>query len=166
MLSTIKTAFVAILDLTYKPFSRFLPRQAWYYLACGGINTLNDWFLYFIIYNYIIKKSVVDLGFIAFSPHIAALIIVTPITFTLGFCFSKYITFSGSTVKTGHQLWRYASILALNFTVSYFSMKLFCDVLGLWATPSKMLTTGITTLLSFFMQKYFSFRKHKQEPEK
>lgn len=147
-----------ILDFFYPLFSRLISREFYYYLASGTINTLSDWFLYFIIYNFIVAKQMVDLGFVVISAPIASLIIVTPITFTIGFLLSKYITFSSSTVKTHKQIYRYALILAANFLISYFSMKFFCEVVGMWATPSKMITTIFTTIFSYLMQKFYSFR--------
>lgn len=147
-----------ILDFFYPLFSKVLSREFYYYLACGTINTLSDWFLYFIIYNYIVAKQMIDLGFVVISAPIVSLIIVTPITFLIGFLLSKYITFSGSTVKAHRQLYRYALILIANFFISYFCMKFFCEVCGFWATPSKMITTIFTTIFSYLSQKYYSFR--------
>ena len=83
-----------ILDIFYPLFGRWMNKQVYYYLACGTINTVQDWILYFLTYNFIVQKQYLDLGFVVMSPHILSLFIVTPITFTVGFCFSKYITFS------------------------------------------------------------------------
>lgn len=147
-----------LIDFAYPPFKKWMPLQVYHYLACGTINTLSDWLLYFLIYNFVVCKQVVDWGWIAFTPHIASLLIVTPITLTIGFCLSKYITFAGSTLRTQRQAVRYTGIIAVNFVLSYLGLKLFCEVLGLWATPSKMLVTVITTICSFLLQKYFSFK--------
>ncbi len=151
-----------ILDFFYPLFSKFLSREVYYYLACGTINTLSDWFLYFIIYNYIVCKQMVDLGVVVISAPIASLIIVTPLTFIIGFLLSKFITFKGSNVKTWKQLVRYALILAANFAISYLSMKILCEVCQIWATPSKMITTIFTTIFSYLMQKHYSFRFRKE----
>lgn len=151
-----------ILDIFYPLFRKFLSRELYYYLACGTINTLSDWFLYFIIYNYIVCKQMVDLGFVVISAPIAALIIVTPLTFTIGFLLSKFITFRGSHVKTWRQIFRYALILAANFAISYLSMKILCEACHIWATPSKMITTIFTTIFSYLMQKHYSFRKRNE----
>lgn len=155
--------FVAALDFFYPLFAKIIPLQVYHYLVCGTLNTLNDWVLYYLIYHYVVDKQIVDLGFVAFTPHIAALILVTPITFTVGFLFSKYITFSGSDLKTARQVFRYGEMLALNFIISYLSMKLLCEVFGFWATPSKMITTVLTTVTGFFVQKHYSFRKRHDE---
>lgn len=151
--------FTRLIDFFYPLFARIMPLQVYHFLVCGTLNTLNDWVLYYLLYHYAVREQIVDLGIVAFSPHIAALIMVTPVTFTVGFLFSKYITFTGSDLRTARQVFRYGAMLLVNFVLSYLSMKLLCDVLGFWATPSKMITTVITTLTSFFVQKYYSFRK-------
>lgn len=154
-----------ILDIFYPLFSKLINREFYYYLASGTINTLSDWVLYYIIYNYIVCKQMIDLGFIVISAPIASLIIVTPITFTIGFLLSKYITFCNSNIQTHTQLYRYAIILASNFIISYLSMKLLCEVVGMWATPAKMVTTIFTTIFSYLMQKYYSFKVERTTNE-
>lgn len=155
----IHSVLINIFDFFFPVFQRWMPKEVYHYLACGTINTLSDWVLYFLIYNYVVHKQIVDLDFIAFSPHIASLIIVTPITFFIGFCLSKYVTFTQSNIQTNQQIKRYAYILAANFLISYFGLKLCCEVLNIWATPAKMITTVFTTLFSYFTQKYYSFKK-------
>lgn len=150
-----------ILDFFYPPFKRWMSKEVYYYLSCGTINTCSDWVMYFIIHNYIIQKQFIDVGFIVVSPHIASLILVTPITFLVGFCFSKYITFKQSSLQTSKQVFRYASILCCNWFLTYACMKGLVEVIGIYPTPSKMITTVITTLVSFLLQKYYSFKSNK-----
>ena len=151
-----------IIDIFYPLFSRWINKQVYHYLACGTINTVSDWILYFITYNFIVQKRFLDLGFVIMSPHILSLFIVTPITFTVGFCFSKYITFSQSNLKTSSQIFRYASLLAFNFLLTYLGLKLLVEVVGFYPTPSKMIITVVTTIIGFIIQKYFSFRVKKE----
>ena len=151
-----------ILDIFYPLFGKWMNKQVYYYLACGTINTVQDWILYFLTYNFIVQKRFLDLGFVVMSPHILSLFIVTPITFAVGFCFSKYITFSQSNVKTFSQVFRYASMLAFNFLLTYVGLKLLVEMVGFYPTPSKMIITVITTVSGFLIQKYFSFRVNKK----
>lgn len=147
-----------ILDLFYPLFSKVLNREFYYYLASGTINTVLNWIFYFIIYNYIVAKEEVSFAGIVMSAHIASLVIVTPITLTIGFLLSKNITFSHSKIKTATQFYRYCLIIFANFAISYLSMKFWVEAVGLWPTPSNMLTTIITTIFSYLMQKFYSFR--------
>mgnify|MGYP001030710740 CR=1 FL=1 len=149
---------IRCLDFFYPLFQRWMNKQLYYYLACGAINTISDWVMYFFVYNFIIKKQILELGFVALSPHIASLFIVFPFTLGIGFFCSKYISFSGSSVRVKTQAFRYLTIIVFNFFLSYFSMKLLVDVLSIYPTPSKMITTIFTSLVSFFSQKYYSFR--------
>lgn len=135
-----------------------MSKQLYHYLACGCINTLQDWVLYFIIYNYIINKNSLDLGFLVISPHILSLFIVTPITFLVGFCFSKYITFTQSNLRTFSQIYRYAFMIVFNFILTYIGLKVFVEVIGIYPTPSKIITTIITTITGYVIQKYYSFK--------
>lgn len=150
-----------ILDFFYPLFKRWLSKEVYYYLACGTINTCCDWVMYFIIYNFIVQKQFIDLGFVTISPHISSLIIVTPITFFIGFCFSKYITFRRSKLETTLQALRYAGILLCNWIITYTCIKLLVEMAGIYPTPSKMITTVITTLLGFILQKYYSFESNE-----
>lgn len=150
-----------ILDFFYPPFKRWLSKEVYYYLACGTINTCSDWVMYFLIYNFVVQKQFVDFGFVVVSPHILSLIIVTPITFLVGFCFSKYITFKHSSLQTSKQAVRYGFILCCNWFLTYACMKCLVEVVHIYPTPSKMITTVITTLVSFILQKYYSFKSSK-----
>ncbi len=93
-LVTIQSFVLNLLDWFYKPFRKIIPPETFRYAAMGGINTFLDIFLYFICYNFILSKQMVDLGFVAISPHIASFIFVFPITFFTGFLAGKYITFT------------------------------------------------------------------------
>ncbi|MBP5318756.1 MAG: GtrA family protein [Paludibacteraceae bacterium] len=158
-------AVVVFIDFFYPPFRKWLNIEWYHYLACGCLNALQDWVVYSFFYNIVLQRQIVDLGFFAFEPHTAALLLVTPITFFVGFSFSKYITFRGSKIETWQQLLRYALILLVNFVVSWGCIKLLVEHFGLYPTPSKMITTVITTLISFTLQKYYSFRKQARHEQ-
>lgn len=148
-----------IIDRLYIPFSSFIPRQLFRYACCGGGNMVLDWVLYFITYNFIIQKRFIDLTFIVVSPHIAALCIVFPITLLTGFWLNKYITFTQSSLTGTTQLFRYIMIVALNLAINYLGLKLCVEVWQWYPTPSKIVITLLTVIISFIGQKYFSFRK-------
>ena len=148
-----------IIDWCYRPFHRWIPMDIFRYAVCGGGNMVLDWILYFITYNFVIGHNLIYIGNLCLTPHIAALCIVFPITLLTGFLLQKYITFRQSTLRSYRQLVRYVVIVALNLTVNYIGLKLCVDMLGWYPTPSKIFITCITILISFFGQKYFSFRK-------
>ena len=150
----------SLIDKFYiRPISKFIPQEVFRYGVCGGANMVLDIVWYFIIYHYIVALRYIDLGVVVISPHVAALIIVFPITFFTGFWLNKYVTFTQSSLRGYKQLWRYILIVIVNLLVNYFGLKLFVEVCGIYPTPSKMIVTIITVIISFFGQKYFSFKR-------
>lgn len=157
-----------IIDFFYTPFRKIMSEQLFRYAACGGGNMVLDWVLYFLIYNFVIGHEIVRIQLSAISlqlavtPHIATLCIVFPITLFTGFWLQKYVTFTQSDLHGVRQFIRYISIVALNLTINYFGLKLCVEVWGWYPTPSKMLITLITVAVSYFGQKYYSFRVNKE----
>ena len=153
-----KTLIIWLLDWFYQPFANYLSPQTFRYAACGGTNTVFDIFLYFVTYNFILEKQVVDLGIIAISPHIAAFVFVFPVTFTTGFLLSKYITFTESNLLGRIQLLRYVITVFGSIVLNYFLLKLFVESLNWYPTVSKIVTTAVVVVYSYVCQKYFTFR--------
>jgi putative flippase GtrA len=152
-----RKTIISVADWFYKPFSRFVPQVTFRYGFTGGLNTAFDIFLYFIFYNFIFDKQNLDLFFITLSPHIAAFVFVFPITFSTGFLLAKYVTFTQSTLRGRKQLFRYGLTVLGSILLNYLLLKLFVEVFYLWATFSKILTTVIVVIYSYFVQRYFSF---------
>lgn len=148
----------SLIGFFHKPVSKLIPIETFTYAVCGATNTAFDIFLYFISYNFILQKQIVDLGFVAISPHIAAFIIAFCITFPTGFLLNKYITFTESKLRGIRQLFRYGLVVLANVGINYVFLKLFVEVFFWYPTPSKIVTTGIAIVFSFFAQKYFTFR--------
>jgi len=143
-----------------------VPLQTYHYAACGGVNTAVSLFTYFISYNFIFKKEILDLGFIAFEPHIAALFMAFIISFPVGFYLSMYVIFQGSFLKRKVQLFRYFLVIMGCMTINYIFLKIFVEVFKWYPTPSQLLTTGIVIVFNYFCQRYFSFRSNKQVIQK
>lgn len=147
------------IDLFYvKPLRKLVPQQVFRYLACGGITVLLDIIWYYIIYHFIICEQFIDLGFVVVSPHIAALCIVFPITFFTGFWLNRNVAFKATRFSSLPQLAKYALTVVGSILLNYLCMKLFVESFGIWATPSKMLTTVICSIYSYLAGRYFTFR--------
>ena len=155
-----------IIDFFYTPFRKCVSEQVFRYAACGGGNMVLDWVLYFLIYNFVIGHELINFQFSIFNfqfaqaitPHIATLCIVFPITLLTGFWLQKYVTFTQSDLHSARQLARYISIVAVNLAINYFGLKLCVEIWGWYPTPSKIIITLITVIISYFGQKYYSFR--------
>ena len=150
---------IRAIDLFYiRPVAAVLPRQVFRYAVCGGVNVVFGWGCYFLIYNFLIDKQLVDLGVVAVSAHVAAMLITFPLTFFAGFWLNRHVAFRRSPIPSGTQLLRYLLSVAGSVVVNYVCLKFFVEYCAIWATPSQMLATCITTVYSFFAAKYFTFR--------
>ncbi len=151
---------IRIVDFLYPPFSKYFSRQFFRYGITGASNVFLDWILYFITYNFILRKQIIDLPFlqISISAHIAALLITFPITLLSGFLLQKYVTFTASNIRGYKQFIRYISVVIVNLLINYFGLKLLVEVYKFYPTISKMIVTIICTIFSYFSQKHFTFK--------
>ena len=153
-------AITKAIDLFYiKPLRRVFSQRVFRYLACGGITAFLDAVWYYIIYHYIVCERFIDLGIVVMSPHIAALCIVFPITFFTGFWLNRNVAFRVTNISTLPQLAKYALTVVGSILLNYACMKFFVEVCGLWATPSKILTTAVCAVYSFLAGRYFTFKR-------
>ncbi|MDE7344469.1 MAG: GtrA family protein [Alistipes sp.] len=157
-------AIARAIDLFYvAPIAAVVPRQTFRYAVCGGATyVLFDPACYFLIYNYVVAHRFFDLGFAVLSPHIAALALVFPLTFFVGFWLNRHVAFRRSPLRTRTQLLRYALSVGGSVLLTYAGLKFFVEICGVWPTPAKVLTTCTTALYSYLAAKYFTFR-HAQE---
>jgi putative flippase GtrA len=160
----IRDLIIQIVDWFYFPFLHFIPREIFRYAFTGGLNTLFDLLLYFIFYSHFLDKQLVDLGFIAISAHIAAFLMVFPITFLTGFILAKYVTFSASELRGRIQLFRYGVTVFGAIMLNYVFLKIFVEYFGWYATLSKGVTTIIVVIYSYLSQRYFSFKTARLIP--
>lgn len=135
-----------------------MPEQTFKYAATGGMNTALDIFLYFIFYNFVLKKENLELGFYAISPHIAAFLLSFVFTFPIGFLLAKFISFPDSYLRKRIQLFRYGLTVIGSIVLNYIFLKLFVESVGIYPTPSKIITTFIVIIFSYTSQKYFTFK--------
>ncbi len=132
--------------------------QTFRYLVCGGSNMAFDIFLYWLFYNYIICEDIVQLPFIAISSYIAAFMCVFPITFFTGFWLNKNIAFRYSPLRGHTQLLRYLLSVGGAILLNYALIKLFVEGLNIYPIWAKIMTTLVSVVYSYTMQKYFTFR--------
>lgn len=154
----LRESISTFVDWTYIPFRKIIPPETFRYAATGGTNLALDVFLYFLVYNFLLHKKVLDIGFTAISPHIAAFFIVFPITFFTGFLLAKYITFTNSPLRGKVQLIRYAISVGGSIILNYLLLKLFVEVFHFWPTVSKMITAIFVVTYSYLLQRYFTFK--------
>ena len=147
-----------LVDLFYPLFRRFMPHQTFRYAACGGFNTVLDIGLFFVSYNYLFLKEPQHIGPLTISPHIASFLSAFLVTFPIGFYLSRYVVFQETSVAKKVQLFRYFIVVLGCLILNYVFLKLFVEVFGWYATPSKLATTVFVVAFSYYMQKYFTFK--------
>ena len=150
---------IRAVDALYIPqIRRFISRDIFCYGVCGGVNMVLDTLWYFILYHFVVCERFVNLGFVVVSPHIATLCLVFPITFFTGFWLNRNVAFHATHISTTPQLAKYALTVVGSIALNYACMKFFVDLCGVWATPSKMLTTIVCAAYSFVAGRYFTFK--------
>lgn len=154
----IKDKILSFVDLFYSPFKKLLPIQTFRYAFCGGANMLLDIFLFFISYNFILRKKDLDIGLIILKPYNGALVMAFCVTFPLGFYLSKYVVFQESYLRGRVQLFRYCLVVGVNLLLNYILLNFFVQVLQFFPTISKIFTTIIVVLFTYLAQKYFTFK--------
>ncbi len=170
MLSAARHIIVGFIDFFHKPFERFIKKQTFRYLACGGSNTILDTVLYFISFHYILKELPVHIGPITIQPYIMAFLMSFSISFPSGFVLSKYIVFPESNLHGRVQLFRYALLVGTCILLNYIFLKIFVEWCHIYPTPSKLLTTAVVAIFSYFSQRKFTFKvrpeaEHEVVPE-
>lgn len=135
-----------------------MPLQTFRYAACGGANTSLDITLFFISYNFILKKQPIHILFLTIGPHIAAFLFGFIVTFPIGFYLSRYVVFQETTVRKREQLGKYLTVVLGCLFLNYGFLKLFVDVLYWYPTPSKIVTTFFVVAFSYLTQKNYTFK--------
>ncbi len=150
-----------MIDLFYPLFRNFFSIQTFRYVACGGVNTLLDIVLFAVSYHFIVQKDNIDLGLITLSPHIAALVIGFCVSLPIGYYLNRYVVFQQSGLRRRSQLFRFIFIVLMCISLNYVLLKLFVDVIGWYATPSKVLTTVLVAAFSYLIQTYILFKNRQ-----
>lgn len=146
------------LDIFYPIFKRFLNKQTYHYLACGGGNTLFGLVLFYVFEHKVFHQLNVDLVVLTLEPHIAAFFVSFLITFPIGFLLSKYVVWNESELPGKKQFVRHIAFVIFGVILNYALLKLFVDFLKWWPMPSQVLTTAIIVVFSYIAQKYFTFK--------
>lgn len=92
------------------------------------------------------------------SSHVATMAINLPILLSTGFFLQKYVTFSSSSLRGRVQLFRYLVVFLINLVITYAGLKLLVDQFKWYPTPSNMAISVVNVIVSYFSQKYFTFK--------
>ena len=154
----IRKIILDVIEWFYPLFKKVMTLQTFRYAACGGANTVLDILLFFISYNFILDKSIIHVGWLTVSPHIASFIISFCSTFPLGFYLSRYVGFQETSVAKRTQLMKYFFVVFGCVLLNYLFLKFFVDYLGWYPTLAKIVTTFFVVIFSYTSQKNFTFK--------
>ena len=162
-MNILKDKITQFIDFFYPPFRNFFSLQTFRYAVCGCSNLLLDIFVYYISYNFILNKRILDLGLFAFKPHIAALFMAFCISFPVGFFLNKYIVFNSSYLRGRVQLLRYIAIVAINLALNYSFLKVMVEYMHFYPTVVRIFVTIFLVTFSYLSQKHFTFKSGKKQ---
>jgi putative flippase GtrA len=154
-----------LVDFFYPLFKRLMPLQTFRYAACGGINTLLGFAVYFISFKYILNEENLHFRFYAFKSHVAALFISFLFSFPFGFFLMKYVVFSDSKMKGKIQLFRYFMIYLFNLVLNYLLLKVFVEIWHIYPIAAQIITTIIIIIFSYLAQRHFTFKIKNAEED-
>jgi len=150
-----------VVDYFYPPFRHYMSPQFFRYGVTGGANLVFDWIMYFLIFNYVLQKQMLDLGFLVMGSHIATFVIKFPIVFFSGFLLQKYVTFTLSELRGHVQLYRYLIVVVINVLVNYTGLKLFVEVFNVYPSISNIIVSIFTVFISYVFQNHYTFKAPK-----
>jgi putative flippase GtrA len=156
-----RKGLLKIIDFFYPPFSRWISVNTFRYMVSGGTTLVTGIIAYYVIYNLVLHQQNIKLSFVLITAPIAALVIETMITLTVGFMLNKYLIFTESNLKGRVQLFRYGSVVATNFLLNYALIKVLVEAFGFYPTIAKIVTSLLLAVFSYFSQKHFTFRVKK-----
>ena len=148
----------AFIDFFYQPFKKWLPLQTFRYASCGGANMVLGFLIYTASYKYLFREKVFNLGFYAFKPHIASLLLSFLVSFPVGFFLNKYVVFIDSTIRGRIQLFRYFFVFVSNLFINYLLLKVLVEYIHLNAILAQVIATVVVVTISYLLQRHFTFK--------
>lgn len=136
-----------------------MPLQTFRYAACGGSNLVLNWLLYALLYDVVLGFDYLHLaGTLYISRHIAALAITFPITLITGYLLQSRISFAGSPLGDRVSSVRYLVTTLGSLIINYVCLKIMVEWWSLYAPLAQVLTSLITIVYSYLLQKFWTFR--------
>jgi putative flippase GtrA len=148
-----------IVDFFYlKPLRGVMPLQTFRYAVCGGANLVINWLCYALLYDVVLGFDYLNLGVVYMSRHSAALCITFPITLLTGYWLQSRISFRGSPLGDRVSLVRYVVSTLGSLAINYVCLKIFVEWCGIYAPLAQIITSLITVVYSYIVQKHWTFK--------
>lgn len=128
------------------------------FLISGGTAVAVDISSYFVAIHYIFMHSQYSVAYFAIKAPYAALIFSFSCGFVTSFTLSKFFVFTGSEVRTRHQLMRFVGVAAITFVLNYAVMKVLIGYFYLFPTVARIVAAGMVSIVSFSLNNAFTFK--------
>ena len=153
----LRSFILQLLKWGYPFFPRILPYQVYTYLSVGALNTVLNVVLFMLCYHRFMAYS-------SMAVEISTTISLVITIFT-GYWLQKKFVFGNShneKKQDSKQLLKYTLVALQGQISAYILTKTMIMLLFLSPSLAYILTTISMLTLTYFLQKYFTFRKGKQ----
>lgn len=142
-----------------KLVQHILDNKLFRYFLSAGLATWVDVLTYFLVYNYLYKKTdiVITDGLVVASTTASLLMSYTAGLIT-NFTLTKWLVFKESELETHKQLFRYVLVALLILALNWMLMRVLIRNLEWYPTISRASSALLIGFLSFFIHRVFSFR--------
>lgn len=142
-----------------KLVQHILDNKLFRYFLSAGLATWVDVLTYFLVYNYLYKKTdiVITDGLVVASTTASLLMSYTAGLIT-NFTLTKWLVFKESELETHKQLFRYVLVALLILALNWMLMRVLIRNLEWYPTLSRATSALLIGFLSFFIHRVFSFR--------
>ena len=153
---------ITILDVFYPLVNRFIPKETYYYAACGGGNLVLSWLLFFVFYQYLFAKRIFqfDLANLHYiiSAYTLSSMLCFILAFLLGFYLNKFVVFTQSNLGAATQFIRYSMSAVLTWIGNYLLLKTFIEGFGFFPSIANVLSSAAMVVVAYLIQRNFTFK--------
>lgn len=131
------------------------------YFIAAGVATVVDISVYFVMFNYILKKLPVPFAGLEFQAPTVALAVSYSCGLVTNFTITKLFVFHESTMRTRYQFLRFAGVAFFILGLNYLLMTFLIRQLDWFPTVARTFSALSIGVLSFTIHKSFSFKVRK-----
>lgn len=142
---------------------KFLKRRLLRFFLSAGIAAIADFVMYFIMINFVLEKSTINVFGRIFKAHEFAFYISYSFGVLVNFTLTKFTVFNNSTLKSRQQFSRFVLIAFIGFYANYGLLKLFVELFGFIPTFSRILAALSLAFVSYYVHKLFTFSVNKDD---
>ena len=159
-IKTVSDYLRSFLDIFYPLVKKLFSKTTYYYAVCGASNMVLSWLLFHLFYNLVFhqQKWQVPILNLYMDAYTISATVCFVISFIIGFTLLKFVVFTASEIKGRIQLFRYGISAIISFLMSYAILSLLIEGFGVYASVSNVIASVIVTIISYLIQRNFTFR--------